>query len=184
MTRHRYLDPSCISYSGEICLATISRLYENRENGRLADESLVISCASAVEAHFDRVLTVLIQQNESRGDQFFEALLAEVRQEIFRTWESRLSWLKRAFVISIAGDTATQNYRYVIELRNSLVHGEGRLTDFQLRDFGRACTLKRQMSLHLGVRFNGRAILLTPDVGVKAVRLSREMVSHLDDSGG
>jgi hypothetical protein len=180
MTRHLYLDPSHISHSGETCLATISRLYEQSEIGRLSDESLVIACASAVEAHFDRVLTVLIQRNQCRGDQFFEALLGEVREEIFRTWDSRLSWLKRAFGISIAGDTATQNYRCVIELRNSLIHGEGRLTDFQLRDFGRACALKRQMSLHMGVQFNGRVILLTPDVGIRAVRLSREMVHHLD----
>lgn len=182
MTRRQYLDPSRISYSGETCLATISRLYDQRETGRLADESLVIACASAVEAHFDRVLTVLIQRNQSRGNQFFEALLGEVRDDIFRAWDSRLNWLKRGFGISIAGDAATQNYRCVIELRNSLVHGEGRLTDFQVRDFSRACELKRQMSLHLGVQFNGRTILLMPDVGIKAVRLSREMVRHLDEN--
>lgn len=182
MTGHRYLDPSSISLSGETCLGAISRLYEQREIGRLADESLVIACASAVEAHFDRVLAALIEQSKSRGEPFFEALLSEARGDIFRTWDSKLSWLKRAFGVSIAGDAPTQNYRYVIELRNSLVHGEGRLTDFQLRDFGRACALKRQMSLHLGVQFNGRTILLTPDVGIKAVRLSREMVRHLDQS--
>jgi hypothetical protein len=68
----------------------------------------------------------------------------------------------------------------VIELRNSLVDGEGKLTDFQVRDFGRTCALKHEMSSRLGVRLEGRTIVLMPGVGRKAVELSREMVHHLD----
>jgi hypothetical protein len=188
LAKQRYLDPSRISDSGEACLATISRLYGDHETGLLSSESLVISCASAVEAHFDRVLNELIKRNgpasnlSSGSNQLFAALLDDVRDDMFRTWEARLSWLKRGFGISIAGDAETQNYRLVIELRNSLIHGNGHMTDSQIRDFRRACELRRQMALHLDVQFNGRVVLLMAFTGIKAVELSREMIRHLDNS--
>ena len=184
MTKHEYLDPSGISDSAEICLTALSRLYHDHETGKHAAESLVVSCASAVEAYFDTVLTALILRNRPGDNRLFTALLGEVREDIFRTWDSRLTWLRQGFGISIAGDSATQNFRYVVELRNSLVHGGGMLTDYQVRDFARACQLKRQMSLHLGVHFKGRLILLMPGMGKKAVDLSRKIVCHLDEARG
>jgi hypothetical protein len=54
------------------------------------------------------VLIDLIAQNQPSSNQFFDALLSEIRDEIFRTWTSRPSWLQRGFGISIAGDAETQ----------------------------------------------------------------------------
>jgi hypothetical protein len=163
-------------------LSALSRIFQQFEAGQLAEESLVVACTTAVEAHFDRVLNELINRSQATSNLLFDALLTATRDDIFRSWDARLNWLNKGFGIAIATDAPTQRYRLVLDLRNSLVHGNGQLTDFQIRNFNRAHELRRQMNLHLGVQFNGRRLLLMGDTGAKAVEFSREMVVHLDES--
>lgn len=108
------------------------------------------------------------------------ALHEEVEDSIFRTWEARRKWLSNGFGINVSGDKEAQDFDAVVNLRNSIVHGDGRLTDLQVGRFKDLFRLKEQYARVLSATVSGRAITLTPEVALKAATVSRDFVLHFD----
>jgi hypothetical protein len=102
------------------------------------------------------------------------------RDEIFKTWDSRLKWLDNGFAVTIAGDRPIQEYRTLVELRNAVVHGQGHLTEYQSRNFQKLLALKQGMSRLLGVQFHGHEVLLPPYIGHKVIQICRSAIVCLD----
>src|SRR5579859_291694 len=94
---------------------------------------LVVTCVTCVESHFDRVLRSLIAVSGVGENKFFNSMYEAIRDDIFKTWDSRLKWLDDGFGVAISGDSAIQDFRTMVDLRNAIVHGRGRLTEMQQR---------------------------------------------------
>ncbi|MFJ7414806.1 hypothetical protein ACIQWZ_28990 [Streptomyces sp. NPDC098077] len=107
-------------------------------------------------------------------------LHSEIEDSIYRTWEARRKWLSVAFGIRISGDAASQNFDAVVSLRNSIVHGDGRLTDMQVGKFKDLFRLKEQYTRVLSAKVNGRRVILSPLVAVKSATASRDFVLQFD----
>lgn len=107
-------------------------------------------------------------------------LHAEVEDSIFRTWEARRKWLSSAFDINVSGERASQEFDAVIDLRNSIVHGDGQLTDLQLSKLKDFFRLRDQYVRVLSAQVSGRFITLSSDVAVRAATVSRDFVLHFD----
>src|SRR5579859_6868570 len=143
---------------------------------------LVITCATCVESHFDRVLRSLIAASGVRQNKFSNSLYEFLHDDIFKNWDSRLNWLKNGFSVAIAGDRAIQDFRTVVDLRNAIVHGQGHLTEVQQKSLERLLDLKRNLTRLLNVQFSGHKILIPPDIGLKVVKVCRDAVILLDNS--
>lgn len=176
------IDPAQLSRSGDQCIRQLAELYLAMEKGIASSEWIIVSSATNVENHANRLLESLVTTNSVADNQFMTALLLEIGDDIYRTWESRLRWLSRGFGVAVSGHTEVQEYLFVVELRNALIHGDRELTPTQIRSLPKLLALKRDMSRVLGVVFNGVEIHLDKHVTVKSLELARRFVVHVDKS--
>lgn len=145
------VDPAKLTESGEHCLARLSAL-------SLLDlpvPQFVTSAMTVVEIHVSRVLARLIVLSDLQATKLGAALVDQMRDDMNRTWDSRMSWLNRGFGLAIAGEVESQRLNDVTELRNAVVHGDGRLTDFQTASLTRVIALQRDLRRHLDVQAAG-----------------------------
>lgn len=152
------------------------------EKGIASSEWVIISCVTSVENHVNRLLKSLVAANSMPENPFMAALLLEIGDDIYRTWESRLRWMSQGFGVALAGHTEVQEYLFVVELRNALIHGDRKLTPTQIRSLPKLLALKRDMARVLGVVFNGIEIRLDKHVTVNSLELARRFVIYLDTS--
>lgn len=171
-----------LTTSGETVLRKVSVLVTTPYSDSDQDgiRAAVVSCATLVEAHVDMVLKSLFTTDASMSFHVTRVLHAEVEDSIFRTWDARRKWLGSAFGINVTGDKASQDFDAVVNLRNSIVHGDGHLTDLQLGKWKELFRLKEQYARVLSARVKGRTIYLSPQVAVRSAIVSRDFVLHFD----
>lgn len=174
------VDLTKITRSGIISLEELVQVTVLSIQAEMPSDWVVVTCTTCIESHFDRVLNRLIETSDVELSRFSSALLENSRDEIFKTWDSRLKWLDSGFGISIAGDRPIQEYRTLVDLRNTIVHGQGYLTEIQQGNISRLLDLKRRMSRLLDVQFHGHRVLLPSDVGDKVIRTCRAAIVCLD----
>lgn len=155
-----------------------TRPYANTDQEGI--RAAVVSCATLVEAHVDKVIKSLFSADAAMSFPLARALHREVEDSIFRTWEARRKWLNAAFDINVSGDKASQDFDAVIDLRNSIVHGDCQLTDLQVSKFKDLFRLKEQYARILSAQVNGRKITLSSEVAVRSAIVSRDFVLHFD----
>jgi len=168
--------------SGNRCLVQLTELAFTVDNRESTEAWIVVSCATSVENHVNRLLEALVATIRVENSAFMSALLAEVGDEIYRTWESRFHWLNKGFGIAVSGDKEIQNYMAVVELRNALVHGQDQLTPSQSRDLSKSLALKRKITRVLGVEFEGTHMHLGRAAARLSIEICRTAVVHLDKS--
>jgi hypothetical protein len=128
----------------------------------------------------DKVIKSLFSADAAMSFPLARALHREVEDSIFRTWDARRKWLNAAFDINVSGDKASQDFDAVIDLRNSIVHGDGQLTDLQVSKFKDLFRLKEQYARVLSAQVNGRIITFPSEVAVRSAIVSRDFVLHFD----
>jgi hypothetical protein len=169
-----------LTRSGTLSLEELVQVTILSSQVEVPSDWIVVTCTTCIESHFDRVLNCLIEASGAGHDRFSNSLLENSRDEIFKTWDSRLKWLDSGFAVSIAGDRPIQEYRTLVELRNAIVHGQGSLTEIQLRNFQRLLDLKRRMTRLMEVQFHGHKVLLPPYIGPKVIQICRSAIVCLD----
>ncbi|TPQ22625.1 hypothetical protein [Streptomyces sporangiiformans] len=171
-----------LTESGEGVLRRVSVLGTTpyAETDQDGIRAAVVSCATLVEAHVDKVIKSLFSADAAMSLSLTRVLHAEVEDSIFRTWESRRKWLATAFGINVSGDKASQDFDAVVDLRNSIVHGDGQLTDLQLSKIKDLFRLKEQYTRVLSAQVNGRFVTLSSEVAVRSATVSRDFVLHFD----
>jgi len=96
-------------------------------------EQYLTALGTAVEVHVSRIIGYLVDLSDVDATAFGRSLLAEVEDDMTRNWPNRNQWLAKGFEIVIAGQSAWQQFDTVVEARNTVVHGDGFLSDQQLR---------------------------------------------------
>ncbi|MBT2381467.1 hypothetical protein J7E90_30265 [Streptomyces sp. ISL-111] len=155
-----------------------TRPYANTDQEGI--RAAVVSCATLVEAHVDKAIKSLFSDDAAMSFPLARTLHREVEDSIFRTWDSRRKWLSAAFNINVSGDKASQDFDAVIDLRNSIVHGDGQLTDLQVSKYKDLFRLKEQYARVLAAQANGRMIAFSSEVAVRSAIVSRDFVLHFD----
>jgi hypothetical protein len=172
-----------LTENGEGVLRRVSILgttpYANTDQDSI--RAAVVSCATLVEAHVDKVIKSLFTADAAMSFRLTRVLRAEVEDSIYRTWEARRKWLSTAFGINVSGDKASQEFDAVVDLRNSIVHGDGQLTDLQLSKIKDLFRLKEQYARVLSAQMNGRSITLSSEVAIKSATVSRDFVLYFDE---
>ncbi|PWW24880.1 hypothetical protein JD79_04071 [Geodermatophilus normandii] len=78
-------------------------------------------------------------------------MLAKVGDDLQRTWDSRANWLKEGFGLRVKDDPTYGDFNLVVEVRNAVVHGGGRLTDFQMSSIHKTVALRRDLDRRLDI---------------------------------
>jgi hypothetical protein len=174
------VQPSELTESGELCVRRLAHLQMQVRSGDPLPSLAVVSIVAIVEAHNTRVLDALAAISGIRDTVVGSTLYDRAEDDLRRSWDSRMSWLRKAFDVSVAGSSQYQSFCVLIELRNTLVHGDGRLTDFQVRTILQLLVLRRNLRSVLDVDCVGRNVVLGQRTIGRAFRVAREFVCHFD----
>lgn len=169
---------SSLTTSGEVTTRRIAMLAADGSDR--SPEDLIVALVTLAEAHVDRCIDGLFADSSVLDLPLGVALFREVKDSIHRTWRSRYEWLSNGFDLRISGTRPAQEFDTLVELRNSIVHGNGRITDLQSSTANKLVGLKANLSQTLGVECFGRRLVLGRGVENTASRIGCRFIAAFD----
>lgn len=162
--------------SGESAIRAIARL-------RFSDESterVLILLSTLVEGHVARTLRALVDSDRGDRRKFESALVAKAEENMYMSWPSMFEWLSSGFDIQVQGSGAAQAFESCIDVRNAIIHGDGKLTELQSRNFGASVATRGDATKRLGVHFIGNRVVMGDSTREKALLAARDFVFYFD----
>lgn len=145
-----------------------------------APSDTVIGVTSIVESLVDSFIDLLVAESGADATPLGRRLIERSTDSFHQSWPDRNGWLDGGFGIALAGTPAGQRLDMLVEVRNAIVHGQGRLTDRQVRKPAFAMELRRRVQVGLASQIEARRILLGRDAGPRAITIGREYLLALD----
>jgi hypothetical protein len=167
-----------LTTSGEVTVRRIAMLAADRSDR--PPEDLIVALVTLAEAHVDRCIDALFAASRVLDLPLGATLFREVKDSIHRTWRSRYEWLSNGFNLKISGTRPAQELDTLVELRNSIVHGNGRITDLQSPTAPRLASLKANFRQTLGIECFGRRVVLNRDIEPTASRIGCRFIAAFD----
>jgi hypothetical protein len=133
-------------------------------------------CETAIDSEMKR----LVSQSGVSQIQLGRALLDHAGSNIDGSWPRRLHWLKAAFDVEIGSSPEYQDFRVLVEFRNSIAHGDGMLTRRQSSKAADVLQLEGDLRRVLDVSTEGGRIFWSSETTHRAVRVARSFLVHLD----
>ncbi|PCC48162.1 hypothetical protein CIK64_00190 [Brevibacterium aurantiacum] len=82
----------------------------------------------------------------------------------------------------VESESVAQNLKIVVDVRNALMHGDGKLTDLQSAKWKSVVALRRDMANRLDIELQGRRLVLGEDSVKLACSILIEYVLQLERS--
>jgi hypothetical protein len=172
----KVINPEELTESGERACVRLNELY----GSNLPSAQLITGIGTVVERHVGAVLARLIYLSDVKSTQIGSALVDEISESMNATWKNRKKWLSSGFGISYSGTTSGQNFDTLVELRNSIVHGDGALSDLQeKKSVDKLIALRREFKEGLSTKFFGRAEF-SDDSSDRAMMIARQFMLEFD----
>lgn len=105
-------------------------------------------------------------------------MLTHLEDQFNQSWTARLRWLASGFGISLAGTEVDGDRATLVEARNAIVHGGGKLTARQTRSVGDALDLQRRLRDRMNAELVGHSLVLNE----LAIRWSLEVARAYVDA--
>lgn len=122
-----------------------------------ASRDLVLTIVPEVESRIDDMLREVVNKTEFASTTLGSFLIKDNIDSYFRTWPERQKILKSASGLDMNGSTTGQEFTCLLDVRNSLMHGNGSLTSQQTKN---STSLKRNLTATLAVQFHGQKLIL------------------------
>lgn len=165
-----------LTESGEATLRAITRLRLSSDS----TERVLILLATLVEVHVAKVLKVLVGINRAGRPRFESALVADVEENMYLSWPSMWKWLSVGFDIKVQGVGPAQAFESCIDIRNAIIHGNGRLTEMQSKNFTASISMRSEAVRRLGVHFVGNRVVVDAQTRELALLAARDFVLYFD----
>ncbi|NJP90426.1 hypothetical protein HCN51_13350 [Nonomuraea sp. FMUSA5-5] len=176
------IDPQVLTDPADRCLLALARLAYRGSSDKQSDQHwFITSAATLVEGYADGLLRSLVEMSDMGKSRFGSALLSAIGDDPYRAWDSRLKWLRDGFSVSVKGDKATQGFLTLVDARNAIVHGEGKLTRLQAGKIGQLVNLSQDLKRVLDIDLSSTRLVFSPTSCPLAVAVCREFVRHLDE---
>lgn len=140
----------------------------------------IVRTATLVEAHVDRLLDILTASAWAPATAMEDYAVGELRAQMHQSWSARRDWLKQAFSINIAGTAEDNQFRLLVELRNALVHGAGRITDLQSKALPSRLSLEKALISTFKINIVDGAVRASPESSANVLRVARSYLVRLD----
>ncbi|MFD7236893.1 hypothetical protein ACFWAT_16515 [Streptomyces syringium] len=173
--------PRSLSSSGEEAIRRISALLKEAEDFRvMGGGNEVVAFATLTEAHVDKTIRQLFSDSGVLEAEVSRRLYLEVHDSIHRSWDARYKWLSQTFNVKIAGERFEQDFGLLVELRNSIIHGNGSLTSLQASRVPQMFSIRAGLRRALGLESHGRSFLLNGAIVVPAAKICRDYIFGFD----
>lgn len=169
-----------LTSSGENCLEGIARLSLSIGQPTVTPEWVLVDALTAVEVHVDRSIETLVNHSGISSTRFGSSLLADLGEGMNKSWHARFQWLADGFGVNVKGGKVAQDLNVVIECRNAIVHGSGRLTKRQQSPFVKFTDLRRRLASVLEVEVHGTRLVLSNSSAHRVLAVSRDFVGGFD----
>lgn len=140
----------------------------------------VVTFVTIAEAHVDASVRKLFIDSGALDHALSQRLYGEVHDSIHRSWDSRYRWLSQAFGVTLQGTKVEQDFRLLVELRNSIVHGNGEMTSLQMSKVPQMISIRAGLFAALGLESHGRTFLLNQDIVIPAAKICRDYILAFD----
>lgn len=171
------INPALLTMSGERTLRRAVAL----ASVAMPPEQFLTALGTAVEVHVSRLVGFLVSLSDVDKTTFGRELIAAVEDDLTRTWRDRNRWLTRGFGIPVAGHAPWQRFDTVVEARNTVVHGDGYLSDLQAsRTLQQISELRARYRKELDIGLNGGRLQFAASSVDLAHNAARQYVSYLD----
>lgn len=156
----------------------------NRIDGRWNNDigGQIVAVTSRVEALADRFIDLLVLESGVGSTQLGKNLLREYNDSFHQSWPARNGILKKGFGIQAASMPIWDDMELVIEVRNAIVHGDGGLTNRQLKDSASLITMRKRISKLLHSDIQGRMVRLSDEAGVLSAEIAIKYAVALDEA--
>jgi len=144
--------------------------------------AVIINAVSIVESYVDAALQSLIDASGIRDIPFADAMHAELQDAIYRSWDERFKWLARGFGVDLEGTTPQQEFLTLVDLRNALIHGQGKFTQRQTRDLAAVIELEHRLARVLDVEASKDGFLFGSRATPQTLSVARTLVLAIDDA--
>lgn len=128
--------------------------------GPLTIRELILSSVSEVEQHVDDMLIDMVQQPGHRFTEVSTYFIDQHLDEYLKTWKAREKFLKDVFHVSLSGESVGQKFTALLDVRNALMHGNGFLTKFQIKNPRTALGDMDNISRFFDIVFCGKELVL------------------------
>jgi hypothetical protein len=159
---------------------TLRALQRLTFSGRGSSSEQIVTACSLAESLVDQLLDTLVAESTVGDTPLGRRLLQKNADAFHQSWEERHGWLSSGFGIEMAGTREGQRLNTVIAVRNAIIHGDGKLTDKQLKNPAAAIALRRNVRQVLDSDVQGRRIMLGVDAGRRSVLVASEYVLAVD----
>lgn len=176
-----YIDPGTLTPSGDRCVAELAEILRAATREHTVSAQLIIGTVTIVEGHVNRLLELIVRASGGIDTSFSRAALRALEGEIYRTWDSRLRWIADCMESGISlGDVEVQDFKSVIEVRNALVHGHGKLTSSQARSITQLVELRARLRQRLNIELVSTRLVLHTSTPDRVSAIGRAFVKYLD----
>lgn len=111
-----------------------------------------------IEGHVDRVIDHLRTMEEAKLGKYGMYLSSLHSASDLEVWSARFKILTNGFGLDLKPQVAVQEFQLLVEVRNSLVHGNMELTRRQIQNLDKGLSLRRDMERVLDVAIQGRKL--------------------------
>lgn len=174
------MNPKGIGRLTERVLTALGKMASSLEADSPPVEHTVIGAIIEVEAYTDHVLRRLIECSGVTDIPLGRLLVSQNQDSFYQNWKNRYFWLRNAFDVSVTGTSAEQDFATLVELRNAIIHGGGRLTEKQTRDIKQQIALERRLDQVLKVQIEGQELINLDGTDSRAIKVARTFVLLLD----
>ncbi|PCC43887.1 hypothetical protein CIK65_04645 [Brevibacterium aurantiacum] len=169
---------SRIGIDGELVVGVLSQMSCTSDRR----EGAIVGAIATVEAYVDATVKRLIDMDSRTRSQLGNYLIDQYISELSRNWKSRHSVLRDGFGVFVESESVAQNLKIVVDVRNALMHGDGKLTDLQSAKWKSVVALRRDMANRLDIELQGRRLVLGEDSVKLACSILIEYVLQLERS--
>lgn len=146
----------------------------------LEPDLAVLRVTSLVEVYVDDLLDLLATRYLTGESEFERSISELVTAQLHQSWPQRRLWLRQSFGVSLDGAVADQDFSLLIDLRNTIAHGGGRLTFLQRKTLAAQLTMQDQFTKRLAVHCDGVRVVCTEATASLAMRVASDYVRGLD----
>lgn len=146
-------------------------------------EYAILRVSSIAEVYVDELLEALSSRHLSDTTTFERAVADLVGTQLRQSWSERRKWLN-TFGVALSGQSVSQDFDLVVDLRNAIAHGGGRITHLQRKSLAKQLSLLADFERKLGAHADGDRVTCTEATVQKAIKIVSQYVCALDDAAG
>lgn len=162
----------------EDCLARIRIACEYGTSPR----ELVLAAVPEVEFRIDAMIRDAALNSNMKKCRIGEFFIEEKLSSYFQTWAARESFLTGVFDCNLSGITIGQNFKLLVEIRNSLVHGNGSLTALQTKSLQSLIKIRGNLEKVFDLQVDGTRLMLDSLDRRKVSDVACEYLIFIDQS--